>query len=177
MFFGHARPFRFPSVPLQPLGHLSAPVESIAYRAAGTRSTADCDVSSSLTIRSKQAHLRQAGLLGRWSLATQTVVAVEHRLLSHRCGGRGRISQRSRPVCRQWFGACRVTGIQGVTSGQSRYLVGADRPLTGRSPSTTCACSARTRTFRGYTAGQYRDRVKVNYQSRPTRARRRRAAS
>ena len=36
----------FPSVLLQPLGHLSVQVESTVYRRADTRSTADCDVSS-----------------------------------------------------------------------------------------------------------------------------------
>jgi hypothetical protein len=39
-----ARPNRFPTVRLQPLGHLSARVESIAYRGSEIRSTADCDV-------------------------------------------------------------------------------------------------------------------------------------
>src|SRR5688500_19926184 len=33
---------RFPSVLLQPLGHLSVQVESTVYRRAETRSTADC---------------------------------------------------------------------------------------------------------------------------------------
>ena len=44
MWLSEHRRIRFPSVLLQPLGHLSVQVESIVYRRAETRSTADCDV-------------------------------------------------------------------------------------------------------------------------------------